>query len=90
MAIGSVDNGFDLERVKALNEAYIGLVASKCSNCWAIHFCSYCFACMNEMEHDKDYCDKIRNKCEEDIRIFYTKIKNNPELMKRLDSLTDV
>ena len=45
---------------------------------------------MNEMEHDKDYCDKIRNKCEEDIRIFYTKIKNNPELMKRLDSLTDV
>lgn len=65
MRIGSIRNGFELEKIKVLLN--VGKITEKqCKNCWAFRFCFQCAAFADELDElssDKKLgkCNSVRN-----------------------------
>lgn len=66
MQIGSLDEGFDFDKVKSLLNI-ADLTADECRNCWAINHCTICskFAddgdCLSA-DRKRSYCDSTRHQ----------------------------
>ncbi len=72
--IGSLETGFDMERIAALLNV-AKLTENECKNCWAFRLCSQCIAVAEEdgkitREKRLSNCAAMRNQIEEDIRDY--------------------
>ena len=83
MKIGTINDGFDNDRVQAqLN--IVGLCAEDCSNCWAIR---HCVICCNQIDNldsfsfkiKKDICKKNKSALVSDMEkyILLEELKKN-------------
>ena len=87
--IGDVENGLDLEAIK---KYYIDDYAKEslpdCSNCWAVHLCSLCFAaCYNkegiDINKKKNLCYDQRAMIKNDLASYHKILEQNPSYLDR-------
>ncbi len=61
-AIGDVDNGFNVEKIKEILN--IGkLTENDCKNCWAMRFCECCVSLCNDIDKKKITCSQKKHAC---------------------------
>lgn len=76
MNIGSVEKGFEIQRIKDLLN--VGKTSEgKCKNCWAYRYCYLCAAFaddMNELSGTKKckFCNEVKNHAERMFKLYCT------------------
>ena len=73
--IGSLDEGFDLEKAKTfLNVGKVG--EEDCRKCWGFRYCSLCGKKADagngrlEAEVKKEFCPGVRNQIENKMKLY--------------------
>lgn len=89
--LGSVDEGLVPEKVQELIDAY-GKVSADCLNCWAVRFCTKCYAGVcADGKIDRAYreaeCHAFRSDFEQILILYHEVAEKNPEA---LDFLKDI
>lgn len=73
--IGSLEKGFDTDRMKDLLNAFVNRKNRLCTSCWASRLCRICLSCLNYDEGEMPYlCNMERDSIELALR-FYCEMK---------------
>lgn len=89
--IGDIENGFSFNNIKKILHEFSELVNEKdCLECWAMHFCSFCFASVAnygymELSNKKDHCQKVKKYAINDLKNYASALEMNPSLAKKWD-----
>ena len=75
--LGDVFSGYDYKKVRKLFEFTNGILDNNCNKCWSFRFCNICFADLDKVAYDGDYCVNMRAKIEKDFKIFLELKHNN-------------
>ncbi len=90
-SIGSIDKGFDNEKIFYLINKYIES-AEECRDCWAVRFCEECFLSSikgNTFSKDlkKKNCCKKREKIQENMIDYIKIMEGNPRAFDYLKNI---
>ena len=80
---GNVFDGYNYEKIDLLYRYTNKILEGNCNKCWAFRFCDACFATLDKIEYDGDYCKKFRKYAERGI----TNYLNLKFYNKRFDSI---
>lgn len=87
--IGDVENGMDLAAIKKYYiDEYAKESLSDCSNCWAVHLCSLCYAaCYNkegiDINKKRGLCYDQRAMVKNDLISYHQIMEQNPSYLER-------
>ncbi|MEI8031874.1 MAG: radical SAM protein [Chlorobiaceae bacterium] len=84
LTVGNLSDGYDLEAIKGIVNAYREIGDEFCTRCWAVRFCSLCFVhAFTGATPDKEklsrYCERERNKILGALRLYVRLRKEVPE-----------
>jgi uncharacterized protein len=77
--IGDVVHGIDAGLVAALRGRFLAATGGRCADCWAVRFCTACFASLPPTGGaiPESVCTRIRARCEGSL-MLYREILNGP------------
>ncbi len=87
--IGDVENGMDVEAIKKYYiDEYAQASFPDCSNCWAVHMCSLCYASFYDEEginidKKKRLCRDRRAMAKNDLIAYHQIMEQNPAYLER-------
>jgi len=80
---GDVITGYDFDKINILYKHTNSILAENCNKCWAFRFCPACFANLDKIEYNGEFCKFCKNEVENDLINFLDfKYKN-----KRFDEI---
>ena len=79
--IGDVCDGIDVQKILSLYDRYIEK-SKKCDGCWAIRLCGRCYKNIGES------CEEVLKRAEHGYIYFIEEIKDKPETMYQIESIT--
>jgi uncharacterized protein len=85
---GDVVIGYDFGKIDHLCKHTNGILAENCNRCWAFRFCRACFACLDKVAYNGDFCKNIRNDVELDIVSFLEFKYNNRRFNEMMQSIS--
>lgn len=92
--IGNVYSGFDIEKIKKhYVHDFINEAKKYCKNCWAVNLCTLCYVdCYDSNGIHYSYrhnaCVSYRKELEEALSWYHYLLKNKPEKLEVLNSIT--
>ncbi len=90
--IGDARKGIELDKVRALIDAYVTTVSQKCCHCWAARFCRLCYARVRKglwLDPGRwaQACDSERTLLDYGLRMYATIMEKNPSAFEFVQTL---
>jgi uncharacterized protein len=83
-SIGSIEKGFDYERIENIIKAYLEEIKTNCGNCWARYYCSLCYTsivdngCFNT-NLKSQRCKNLKRRVEKAFVLYLALRERDPE-----------
>ena len=85
---GDVGTGYDFNKIDDLYENTRELLKGNCDRCWAIRYCAACFANMDKVNYDGEYCKMFRKEIENGLIDFIDFKYNNKRYKEMVNSIS--
>ncbi|MDR1200614.1 MAG: radical SAM protein [Tannerellaceae bacterium] len=86
--LGDVAAGYDFEKINLLYKNVNSILAKNCNKCWAFRFCNACFASLNLVKYNGDFCKLIRYEIEQDLINFLEFKFNNKRFVEIMQAIS--
>lgn len=92
--IGDIEHGFNIKKIRAILNEFGELINEKdCLECWAMHFCNFCFASVAisgymKIVNKEEYCNNIKKNTIKKLKEYSYLLEENPNLVARWDQVT--
>jgi uncharacterized protein len=86
--LGDVFSGYDFDKIDELYKATYKALKGNCDRCWAFRFCSTCFAHLESIDYDGEYCKELRRTVEQDLMNFLDFKYNNRRFEEIMQSIS--
>lgn len=83
---GTVNKNVDIDKIWNLIESIEKIAFHRCTQCWAVRFCSRCF--LDFFDNNPSKCNNVKNVVMRDIKYYIENIMFNPEEKLRLENIT--
>lgn len=87
--IGNVQDGVNIEVLLHIMDDYCRMSENDCTKCWAVRFCTACFADASEGERfsldtKREHCRNIRRKIFDELELYCHIMEQAPAAMNKL------
>jgi len=86
--LGCVTTGYNFDKIEYLYAYTNSVLAENCNQCWAFRFCRACFAKLDKIEFNGDFCRLIRDKVEQELIDFLDFKFNNKRFNEIMQSIS--
>lgn len=84
--IGNIYLGIDMKKLFNIRNKTYELALRKCSECWAIRFCTICYTTLSDAMINDEKCESVRNECEIHFKKYLQLMNANGTKLKDIFS----